>query len=57
MRQALANAIETLMKDRDLRLRFGRAGRQLVVDEFSSVADRPRNRRALWALDGGRLRP
>jgi glycosyltransferase involved in cell wall biosynthesis len=34
--QALANAIETLMKDRDLRLSFGRAGRQLVTDEFSS---------------------
>jgi glycosyltransferase involved in cell wall biosynthesis len=33
---ALANAIETLMKDPDMRLRFGRAGRQLVVDEFSS---------------------
>jgi glycosyltransferase involved in cell wall biosynthesis len=33
---ALANAIETLMKDRELRLRFGQAGRQLVVDEFSS---------------------
>jgi len=24
------------MKDRDLRLRFGHAGRQLVTDEFSS---------------------
>jgi glycosyltransferase involved in cell wall biosynthesis len=34
--EALANAIEVLMKDRDLRMRFGRAGRQLVVDEFSS---------------------
>ncbi|MBI2713822.1 MAG: glycosyltransferase family 4 protein [Rhizobiales bacterium] len=34
--QALANAIEILMKDRDLRLSFGRAGRQLVTDEFSS---------------------
>ena len=33
---ALANAIETLMKDPDMRVRFGRAGRQLVVDEFSS---------------------
>jgi glycosyltransferase involved in cell wall biosynthesis len=33
---ALANAIETLMNDPDMRLRFGRAGRQLVVDEFSS---------------------
>jgi glycosyltransferase involved in cell wall biosynthesis len=34
---ALANAIETLMQDRDLRLRFGRASRQLVVNEFSSA--------------------
>lgn len=34
--QALANAIETLMKDHELRLRFGQAGRRLVVDEFSS---------------------
>ncbi len=33
---ALADAIETLMKDRDLRLRFGRASRTLVIDEFSS---------------------
>ena len=33
---ALAEAIETLMKDRDLRTRFGQASRQLVVDEFSS---------------------
>jgi glycosyltransferase involved in cell wall biosynthesis len=34
---ALAAAIETLMKDRDLRLRFGHASRQLVVNEFSSA--------------------
>jgi glycosyltransferase involved in cell wall biosynthesis len=34
---ALADAIETLMKDPGMRLRFGRAGRQLVVDEFSSA--------------------
>jgi len=34
---ALADAIETLMKDPDMRLRFGRDGRQLVVDEFSSI--------------------
>ena len=34
---AFADAIETLMKDRDLRLRFGRASRQLVIDEFSST--------------------
>ena len=34
---ALAIAIETLMKDRDLRLRFGGASRKLVVDEFSSA--------------------
>ena len=33
---ALANAVEILMKDRDLRQRFGQAGRQLVIDEFSS---------------------
>jgi glycosyltransferase involved in cell wall biosynthesis len=34
---ALANAIETLMQDRDLRLRFGQASRQLAVNEFSSA--------------------
>ena len=34
---ALACAIETLMKDRDLRLRFGHASRQLAVNEFSSA--------------------
>jgi glycosyltransferase involved in cell wall biosynthesis len=34
---ALADAIETLIKDRDLRLRFGRASRQLVVNEYSSA--------------------
>ena len=34
--EALANAVEVLMKDRDLRLRFGHASRQLVTDEFSS---------------------
>jgi glycosyltransferase involved in cell wall biosynthesis len=34
--ESLANAIEVLMKDRSLRLRFGRAGRQLVTNEFSS---------------------
>jgi glycosyltransferase involved in cell wall biosynthesis len=34
---ALANAVETLIKDRDLRLRFGSASRQLAVDEFSSA--------------------
>jgi glycosyltransferase involved in cell wall biosynthesis len=33
---ALANAIETMMKDRDLRLRMGRASSQLVANEFSS---------------------
>jgi glycosyltransferase involved in cell wall biosynthesis len=33
---ALASAIETLVNDSAMRLRFGRAGRQLVVDEFSS---------------------
>jgi glycosyltransferase involved in cell wall biosynthesis len=33
----LADAIETLMKDPSLRLRFGRAGRQLAVNEFSSA--------------------
>lgn len=33
---ALADAIEALMKDRDMRQRFGRASRQLAVDEFSS---------------------
>jgi glycosyltransferase involved in cell wall biosynthesis len=35
--EALADAVETLMKDRDLRLRFGSASRQLIIDEFSSV--------------------
>jgi glycosyltransferase involved in cell wall biosynthesis len=34
---ALANAVETLIKDRDLRLRFGSASRQLAIDEFSSA--------------------
>jgi glycosyltransferase involved in cell wall biosynthesis len=34
--ECLATAIETLAKNRDTRLRFGRASRQLVVDEFSS---------------------
>lgn len=34
---ALADAIETLMKDPGMRLRFGRAGRQLVGNEFSSA--------------------
>jgi glycosyltransferase involved in cell wall biosynthesis len=34
---ALASAIEVLMRDRDMRLRFGRAGRQIVIDEFSST--------------------
>jgi glycosyltransferase involved in cell wall biosynthesis len=34
--EALANAIEVLSKDRNLRHRFGRAGRQLVTEEFSS---------------------
>ena len=33
---ALANAIATLAQDPAMRLRFGKAGRQLVVDEFSS---------------------
>lgn len=35
--KALADAIETLMHDAGLRQRFGRASRQLVVDEFSSA--------------------
>ena len=35
--RALADAIETLMKDADKRQRFGRAARQLVLDEFSSA--------------------
>jgi glycosyltransferase involved in cell wall biosynthesis len=34
---ALADAIETLTNDREMRLRFGSAGRKLVVDEFSSA--------------------
>jgi glycosyltransferase involved in cell wall biosynthesis len=34
---ALAKAIETLAKDRDMRLRFGQASRQLAVNEFSSA--------------------
>ena len=33
---ALANAIATLVQDPAMRLRFGKAGRQLVVDAFSS---------------------
>jgi glycosyltransferase involved in cell wall biosynthesis len=35
--EALANAIEKLWKDRGLRLRFGRASRDLAVNEFSSA--------------------
>jgi glycosyltransferase involved in cell wall biosynthesis len=34
--EALAKAIETLMNDRDLRARFGKASRQIAVDEYSS---------------------
>ena len=34
---ALAKAVETLMQNPDMRLRFGRAGRQLVVDQYSSA--------------------
>jgi glycosyltransferase involved in cell wall biosynthesis len=34
--QALADAIERLMKDRDLRTRFGAASRQIVASEYSS---------------------
>lgn len=33
---ALANAIEALMNDRDLRARFGKASRKIAVDEYSS---------------------
>ena len=35
---ALADAIERLARDRDLRLRFGAAGRRLVEERFSSEA-------------------
>ena len=35
--KALATAIETLMKDRDLRIRFGQASRQIVTAEYSSA--------------------
>jgi glycosyltransferase involved in cell wall biosynthesis len=34
---ALAKAIETLAKDRGMRLRFGQASRQIAVNEFSSA--------------------
>jgi glycosyltransferase involved in cell wall biosynthesis len=34
---ALAKAIEALMNDRELRIRFGKASRQIVVEEYSSV--------------------
>jgi glycosyltransferase involved in cell wall biosynthesis len=34
---ALADAIESLLKDRAMRLRFGHASRKLAVDEFSSA--------------------
>jgi|SRR5450631_4034190 glycosyltransferase involved in cell wall biosynthesis len=34
---SLADAIETLANDPPMRLRFGRASRQLVIDEYSSV--------------------
>ena len=36
IRTALADAIERLMKDRDLRARFGAASRQIAVSEYSS---------------------
>jgi glycosyltransferase involved in cell wall biosynthesis len=35
--EALARAIEVLMKDRDLRASFGSAGRQTAIREFSST--------------------
>jgi glycosyltransferase involved in cell wall biosynthesis len=35
--EALAHAIATLMNNPDIRIRFGRAGRQIVVAEFSSA--------------------
>jgi glycosyltransferase involved in cell wall biosynthesis len=35
---ALADAVERLMKDRALRLRFGATARQIVVAEFSSAS-------------------
>jgi glycosyltransferase involved in cell wall biosynthesis len=35
--EALAHAIEILIKDRDLRIRFGNASRQIVVTEYSSA--------------------
>jgi glycosyltransferase involved in cell wall biosynthesis len=35
--EALANAIETLMNDRDMRIRFGQASRQIAMAEFSSA--------------------
>lgn len=35
--EALAKAIETLMNDRDLRVRFGKASRQIAVGEYSSL--------------------
>ena len=35
--RALANAIATLVTDRELRARFGKASRQIAVDEFSSI--------------------
>jgi glycosyltransferase involved in cell wall biosynthesis len=34
---ALADAVETLMEDRDLRTRLGKAGRELAVNEFSNT--------------------
>jgi glycosyltransferase involved in cell wall biosynthesis len=34
---ALAQAIETLLKDQSLRARFGQAGRKIVVHEYSST--------------------
>jgi glycosyltransferase involved in cell wall biosynthesis len=35
--EALAKAIEILMRDRDLRTRFGKASRRLAVDEYSNL--------------------
>jgi glycosyltransferase involved in cell wall biosynthesis len=54
---ALADAIETLMKDPGMRLRFGRAGRQLVGNEFSSARIGQEIVALYSRLLGGRTQP
>ena len=51
--EALAHAIATLMNDPDMRIRFGRASRQIVMAEFSSARIGSEIVAALCALASG----